>query len=263
MPQGETGSLPLVIDLHDRGQDILTRLRTSGWADLAASGKVPDFGILWPAAVLESVVGDGAVWNDGLTQSIWGTPDDVGFLLRLVEMAPRIYHQVDASRIYLTGRGDGCQLALNFLDTPRPPGDIADSGSKLVSGVACMGAYGGRGGGASYSAVPVLMIHGTNKEAFPYRGMWYGLVADSAEDNIQRWADANECSGRPETSWIVQVRVARRTPPPPQPPQPPFPPPQLPRIHPARLPAAACQRDALRRMRDEESGRAHHRAGGG
>ena len=88
MPQGETGSLPLVIDLHDRGQDILTRLRTSGWADLAASGKVPDFGILWPAAVLESVVGDGAVWNDGLTQSIWGTPDDVGFLLRLVEMAP-------------------------------------------------------------------------------------------------------------------------------------------------------------------------------
>ena len=159
MPQGETGSLPLVIDLHDSGQDVLTRARTSGWAELAASKKVADFGILWPAAVSQSVLGRGAVWNVGLASSIWSTPDDVGFLLRLVEMAPRIYHQVDASRIYLTGRGEGCQLALNFLDTPRPPGDIADSGSKLVSGVACMGAYGGRGGGASYSAVPVLMIH--------------------------------------------------------------------------------------------------------
>ena len=95
-------------------------------------------------------------------------------------------HNIDGSRIYLTGLSNGCAMAQR----------IANEASDLITAAACMSLHLLTEIDADYTAVPVMTIMGTNDDLYLANEEMPGAV-----ENFERWRQMNNCQGAYEVTW--------------------------------------------------------------
>lgn len=85
-------SVPILVELHGRGVDALTFDRMTGFGSLADDA---GFALALPSAI-------GGVWNDGRSSTAAHGPDDVDYLVALIDDAcSRL--PIDRGRVYMVG----------------------------------------------------------------------------------------------------------------------------------------------------------------
>jgi polyhydroxybutyrate depolymerase len=175
VPDGLTGNVPLVVDLHGYTSTSSGQRAISGFEQLAdANG----FIVVWPQGINNS-------WNSGTCCGISRSKgvDDVAFIRALV--AQIVDEQnIDANRIYVTGLSNGCSMSQR----------LAMDASDLFAAAACMAFYLLIPENETYSPIPVMEIHGTSDYTVPYN--------PGAADNFSSWAGYNGCSGSPVITEI-------------------------------------------------------------
>jgi poly(3-hydroxybutyrate) depolymerase len=196
--QAQPRTQPLVIDLHDASSDKAEQALVSGWAELASRH---NFVVVWPNALTAPLLtflaeaqahAQVRAWNDGAglwqliarLQGADAVPDDVAFLLRVIEMAAGAVPSVNTRRVYVTGLGDGCNMAQH----------VAFHASGRLAAVGCFSGVLHRPVGSitpaelqAYSPLPVSL---TFSEERPVNG---------ARESFEAWASLNQCTGASQT----------------------------------------------------------------
>ena len=135
--------------------------------------------------------------SDAVLDTLGGRPDDVGFIRRVIATISATIAELATHRVYLTGRGAGCSMALRF----------AVEASTQVAAVACASGYlvhqqsivpvwlQSLSGSAPppYSALPVMLTYAQDDAADPR------LV----RDNFERWAARNQCTGASQEQALM------------------------------------------------------------
>jgi polyhydroxybutyrate depolymerase len=178
VPEGVTGSVPLVIDLHGHTENPSHQRSISGFEALAES---EGFIVVWPYGLCES-------WNSGppcCPPANEDKIDDVGFLRKMVEKVSG-QHDIDASRIYVTGLSNGCSMAQR----------LANEASDIIAAAACMSLHLLVPEAADYTPVSVMIIYG-NKDLDIYDPEEF----ITAKENFNKWKTMNDCTGSYVETW--------------------------------------------------------------
>ncbi len=193
-PGGER--LPLVVELHGRGIDAVQFDRMTGFRMLADR---EGFALAMPSAL-------GEVWNSGIPRADADAPDDVGYLLAMIDdVCARV--SVDRRRIYVTGMSNGATMAARLVcEHPERLAAVAQ-----VAGTAGVEVAQRRRTGCP---VPILQIHGAADIYAPYLG---GVVRAlrarlvfrhpsaqmvGVDDWARQWVEANNAVSGPELSTL-------------------------------------------------------------
>jgi len=178
-------AVPMVLDLHGGGGTNSLQYNMSGFAQLAEE---QGFIVAYPQAHGERN------WDidiDGLRNDY----DDMGYLMRIINVTSE-EHLVDTNRLYMTGWSNGCMMTQRF----------AVETQSVLASAGCMSGYLMKEAPATYSApIPFMEVHGmldpivqyvdntaitTIAIGNPGAGFNRGAV-----QNMEYWADLNECSG--------------------------------------------------------------------
>jgi polyhydroxybutyrate depolymerase len=183
---------PALVLLHGATGSSQRAERTSGFSALA---KQNGFVVAYPDGTSLGMPAGGLAWNAGgcCGRAAVDKVDDVAFLDAVLDDLIA-NHAVDPSRIYLGGFSNGAMMTYRFA---------CEEGERLAGIIAVSGALNVPSCEAP-SALPVLIIHGTDDPTVAYDGgpvssavaerlgAWTNAsVADSAEF----WADRDGCSG--------------------------------------------------------------------
>jgi len=179
-------SVPLVVDLHGYGFNSTEHRRISDFDVITSDENAV---VLYPDALDFS-------WNSGwcCAASKDQERDDLGFILEMVEIATN-FHNIDASRIYVTGWSNGCAMAQA----------LANKASSVFAAVGCMSWYLLQEADNDYSPIPIIELHGILDLVIPYAsdvngGLVHGQVpssetASGAIQNMYNWKEMNGCNG--------------------------------------------------------------------
>tara|TARA_Y100001970_G_scaffold15390_1_gene17305 strand:+ start:3319 stop:4383 length:1065 start_codon:yes stop_codon:yes gene_type:complete len=179
-------SVPLVVDLHGYGFNSTEHRRISDFDAITSDENAV---VLYPDALDFS-------WNSGwcCAASKDQERDDLGFILEMVEIAIN-FHNIDASRIYVTGWSNGCAMAQA----------LANKASSVFAAVGCMSWYLLQEADNNYSPIPIIELHGILDLVIPYAsdvngGLVHGQVpssetASGAIQNMYNWKEMNGCNG--------------------------------------------------------------------
>ena len=172
---------PLVVVLHARGS---TAAATALY--LGATPRVEElqFVLITPDGT-EDTQGQLA-WNAGAGAAMFEpeAPDDVAYVLGLIEEAQRTY-RVDASRIYLMGSSNGAHLALDVLcDDPTRITAVVSQAGALPADATC-----------TQAQASLLSVHGTADEVVSFGGgeQPSGITILSAVDLVAGVAERSAC----------------------------------------------------------------------
>jgi polyhydroxybutyrate depolymerase len=177
VPEGLTGNVPLVIDLHGHAESPSHQRYISGFHALAES---EGFIVVWPYGLCDS-------WNSGpvcCPPASKDNIDDVGFLRKMVEHLSGQY-DIDLNRIYVTGLSNGCSMAQR----------LANEASDIIAACACMSLHLLVGEVAGYNAVSVMTILGTNDDLYEPGD------TPGALENFNKWKTMNNCTGSYTVTW--------------------------------------------------------------
>ena len=162
---------------------------TGGWQPFALANGIL---IAWPDG-LNSSWNAGAAWCGAAVEQ---STDDVGFIDGVISRMQAMYH-VDAGRVYLAGHSCGCAMAQTY----------AVRRSATVAGMACHAGYMLATPTADYVPTSAWLAFGTFDESSPYApGRTDEAIAAGyigAVASLNRWRDANLCSGSPVETWRV------------------------------------------------------------
>ncbi len=180
VPSGYDGlePVPLVLNLHGAGSTAIEQVVYSQLNNVADTA---GFLVLIPDAVDN-------FWNSGFSYLPPDAPDDVAFLLALIDSVSATYN-VDANRVYSTGMSNGgfmsyrlaCEAADRFAAIASVTGSMADNVYSSCS---------------PSRPVPVMEIHGTSDLTVPYDG---GIASTPIPDVVEFWRAHNECPLTPQT----------------------------------------------------------------
>lgn len=100
------GTVPLVVTLHGNQNDPRLQGDSTGWVELAAKEK---FMVVSPEY---QTADQNAFFTQPGNENIYGTVDGLGVdgVINLIEDLKRVYPQIDATRIYVTGLSQGGAL---------------------------------------------------------------------------------------------------------------------------------------------------------
>lgn len=205
---------PLIVELHGwaaSAPDTRNHTEIVTLADEVGAIVVHGEGILVDNSTLP-FGGNEESWNAGYCcgDAVAFGIDDVTYIRTVIAMAIERY-PVDTDRIYLTGWSNGCMMAQR----------MALEASELIAAVACTSGYLSYHEPTSYTAVPILEMHGFVDENSPYTNtVTWGIVDENrrnlesmqtgAIENMYDWAEYNECEGaspdRNEPGMIYSIQ---------------------------------------------------------
>jgi polyhydroxybutyrate depolymerase len=182
---------PLVIDMHGGGDDVYQQYNTSRFAEISERDGI----------VIAYPQGYDNLWNqtDGLC---CGEEDDFGFILEMIEEI-KILHAIDDERIYASGWSNGCGMAQR----------LAVQASDVFAAAACMSMYQFAQTSPDYSPIPFMEVHGLLDEILHYptaalTGIYFELYGEGVEDgaiqNLEEWADLNNCQGLFPEFFVIE-----------------------------------------------------------
>ena len=174
---------PLVIDLHGFGDTNQMQFELSAFAEIAVE---ENFIVAYPQ-------GEELMWSIDVEEVDNGL-DDVGFLLEMIESVKEMY-SIDESRIHMTGWSNGCMMTQFFA--VQTQGILASAG--------CMSGYLMTEAPSTYSLpIPFMEVHGVLDSSIQYTdnsaNFMIGFQSTKginvgAMQNLEYWAELNECSG--------------------------------------------------------------------
>ena len=190
--------VPLILDLHGFGSDSTEHRKFSDFNTIA-----DEYGaiVVYPDGVTTQNSWDieaNQGWNAGwcCADPAVNDVDDVGFIEQIVEIAIQI-HNIDSTRIYLSGWSNGCAMAQR----------MAMDSSHIFAAVGCMSFYLVSDKNVDYSPIPVMEVHGFLDQIVLYessilsvpfnQGSWTDpeAIETGAIENMYEWGGYNECSG--------------------------------------------------------------------
>jgi len=179
----ETQSVPLIFDLHGLER---TAQQQYNMTDMDRIARENNAIIVYPQ-------GFGNSWNfraccdPAREEGI----DDFGFIRTLAQQMIEDF-PIDSNRIYSTGWSNGCAMSQA----------LANEESDLITAIACMSMYFIGDQDSSYSAIPVMEIHGFLDPIAPYAhvgptGFFFQQEVwnTGAVQNMYTWKEMNSCSG--------------------------------------------------------------------
>lgn len=203
VPASVGAAPPLLLELHGRGIDPVRFDRITRFRALADE----------EGFVLALPSGRGTIWNDGRDAAGIGLPDDVGYLVAVIDDA-RARWAIDPDRVYVVGMSNGAAMA----------GRLACERAECVTAfaqVAGTAAVRIAASAAPARSVPIIQIHGTADRVAPYAGGRRGGVAArllirrsfgpsiGVDDWARYWIAANDADPTPEISELASGVTAR------------------------------------------------------
>lgn len=188
LPTGYTPGqhLPVVFNLHGYGSDASQQIFYSKMYITADSNQ---FIMVAPDGLNNS-------WNSGFTAPYNSSPDDVGFVSKIIDTLYQLY-SIDLTRVYACGMSNGgyqsYRLACDLENRIAAIASVTGTISSLTA-LNC----------ALSRKVPVLQIHGTADPLVEYEGSTgsYGI-----EEAISFWLAKNQCSTVNDTLWVPDVNT--------------------------------------------------------
>lgn len=181
VPAGYDGlkPIPLVLNLHGAGSTAAEQVI---YSQLNLVSDTAGFLVVIPDAIDN-------FWNSGFSFIPPGSPDDVSFLLGLLDSMSTRYN-IDPNRIYSTGMSNGgfmsyrlaCEASDRIAAIASVTGSMADNVYASCDPL---------------RVVPVLEIHGTADLTVPFDG---GLSSTAIPDVVEFWRVHNECPELPVIS---------------------------------------------------------------
>ena len=200
-------ALPLVFDLHGSFGSGMQQAKRS---DLTAVAERHGFLVANPDGGIERTVPPrGYFWHlpgvplIGNDPEPSGAPDDVQFISDAIDQIANTTC-VDAHRIYATGFSNGarmtswlgCHLADRFAAVAPVAGIRAglalDSDHSQLDAGSCR----------PVRPVPIIAFHGVRDPVNPYAGGGFGYWGYSVSVALRRWAELDQCQGKPQETVI-------------------------------------------------------------
>jgi poly(3-hydroxybutyrate) depolymerase len=215
VPEGTTGTVPLVFDMHGLGSCPLFSITYTGWFQLAQANK---FVIVWPLGVTDAAIADktcfslpgGLAIGDTIASNCCCSLDssvdlidadfidanmtmDTEFLRMAIEtvidtMGPATEGAVsiDPKKVFMAGHSNGCIASLT----------MAAMHSDLVTGVACHAGKSVTPFAEDYIPVPTFIVHGLKDGEVSYAKFVRpgGIGFSSTPDQFKTIADRNGCA---------------------------------------------------------------------
>lgn len=189
LPTGYTPGehLPVVFNLHGYGSNASQQIYYSKMYITADSNH---FALVAPDGLNNS-------WNSGFTPPYNSSPDDVGFISKIIDTLYQLY-SIDLTRVYSCGMSNGgyqsYRLACDLENRIAAIASVTGTTSTLTA-YNC----------ALSRKVPILEIHGTADPLVEYEGStgYYGV-----EENISFWLGKNQCSMVNDTVFVPDVNTS-------------------------------------------------------
>ena len=211
VPEGTSGEVPLVFDIHGSASCPLFSILYTGWFQLAQANK---FVVVWPLGVTDAAITDdtcfampGGLPFDNTTSASCcclspgttldtidtDTTKDAEFLKMAIEYVianvgtvTEGAASIDPKKVFMAGHSNGCVASLS----------MAAMHSDLVTGVACHAGKSVTPFAEDYTPVPTFIVHGAKDISLPYAQLINadGLGFSSTPDQFQTIADRNGCA---------------------------------------------------------------------
>ena len=189
LPTGFTTAqhLPIVLNMHGLGsnggqQEFYSRMSETSDAN--------NFVVVYPNGI-------GNSWNSGFTTPYNSSPDDVGFLSKIIDTLALLYN-IDLNRVYATGMSNGgfesYRLACDLENRIAAIAPVAGTISTLTA-FNCTN---------QSRKVPVLHIHGTQDPLVPYGG---DVGFKSVEETLSFWLGKDQCSAVSDTIALANINL--------------------------------------------------------
>ena len=184
LPTGFTTAqhLPIVINMHGLGsnggqQEFYSRMSETSDAN--------NFVVVYPNGLANS-------WNSGFTAPYNSSPDDVGFISKIIDTLANLYN-IDLNRVYACGMSNGgfqsYRLACDLENRIAAIASVTGTISTLTA-LNCT---------SQSRKIPVLQIHGTADPLVPYGG---DVGFKSVEETINFWLGKDQCNATSDTlAW--------------------------------------------------------------
>jgi polyhydroxybutyrate depolymerase len=209
VPDGTTGEVPLVFDIHGAGSCPVFSVALTGWFQMAQANK---FVVVWPLGVTDTAIADSACFaipGGAVIGDIEATPCcctlgsntnfidadvtmDTEFLRMAIEtvianvtLVTGGIVSIDQKKVFMAGQSNGCIASLA----------MAAAHSDLVTGVACHAGKTSTPFAEDYIPVPTFIVHGLKDGELPYSDIVIdGLGFSSTPNQFNFIADRNGCA---------------------------------------------------------------------
>jgi polyhydroxybutyrate depolymerase len=212
VPEGTTGEVPLVFDIHGTGSCPLFQVALTGWFQLAQANK---FVVVFPLGVTDAAIVDnscfalpgGLVIGDIEASKCCCTLGaDLNFIDENITMDTEFLRMaieevianvgpategavsIDRKKVFMAGQSNGCIASLA----------MAAMHSDLVTGVACHAGKSATPFAEDYVPVPTFIVHGLRDGELPYSKIVLadgtGVGFASTSDQFNTIADRNGCA---------------------------------------------------------------------
>ena len=198
VPSGGDATVPraLVLVLHGAAGDAVENRK---WLGLDAVADRENFIAVYPDGT--GPFGDRLhMWNSGdcCGSAQWGSVDDVGFLLAVLDDVAR-RTRVDATRVYVTGLSNGAMMAYR----------LAAEASDRIAAIAPVAGASTAALGDQVRAMPVMHVHSVDDGVVPFGGgetvifpFVYSIPHPAVDEVVRAWATHARCPAEPsETPW--------------------------------------------------------------
>jgi len=179
-PPGFTNAqhLPIVFNLHGYGSDAAQQ---EFYSRMSETSDANNFVVVYPNGIANS-------WNSGFVTPYNSSPDDVGFISKIIDTLYTLYN-IDLTRVYSCGMSNG------GFQSYRLACDLENRIAAIASVTGATTALQALNCSLSRK-IPVLEIHGTADPLVPYGG---STGIKSVEETIDFWVGKDLCSAVNDT----------------------------------------------------------------
>lgn len=189
LPTGFTTAqhLPMVFNLHGYGSNAAQQ---EFYSRMSETSDANNFVVVYPNGIANS-------WNSGFTAPYNSSPDDVGFISKIIDTMALLYN-IDLNRVYSTGMSNGgfqsYRLACDLENRIAAIAPVAGTISTLTA-LNCT---------SQARKVPVLHIHGTADPLVPYGG---DVGFKSVEETLSFWLGQDQCTAVSDTFALPDIDI--------------------------------------------------------